>query len=378
MVARPTSRSPACYGRGLTVHSVQSIVLPFSPSTPLLSAEVPGTGGVVRASADDFAVEEIAAYQPCGEGDHVYAWIEKRELTTMDAVQRLARALDVRPADIGTAGLKDKRAVTRQWVSLPPPLTPEAVGQVNIDGLRVLETRRHTNKLKTGHLFGNRFRLVVRDLAVPVDEALARAEATLAILSRPPGSPNWYGEQRFGRDGDNAEQGKALILGRGGARGGPRQKRLLISAFQSALFNRYLHERITGGLYRQVIDGDILCKPTGASFTTSEPAVDQVRLEAGEIAITGPMFGHRMRQGPPESAAHQREQAILAEHDIALADFRRVGKLGFGTRRPLSVTLGDPRAQASDHGALVVEFTLPAGAYATCVLREICKSEART
>src|SRR5262245_64373198 len=128
-------------------------------AVPLVTADLAGIGGVLRATPDDFVVDELAAYPPAGTGDHVFVRIEKRELTTPQAIAALAGALAIDRRDIGAAGMKDRRAVTRQWLSLPPPVTPERAAAVAVPGLAVLEAVRHPHKLRTGHLRGNQFRL---------------------------------------------------------------------------------------------------------------------------------------------------------------------------------------------------------------------------
>jgi tRNA pseudouridine13 synthase len=346
---------------------------------PYLTAELPGTGGALRASPEDFRVEEIPAYAPAGEGDHVFAWIEKRDLTTPVAVDRLAHALGVRPMDIGWAGMKDRHAVTFQWLSLPPPCTPEAVRAASVPGIVVHQAVRHRHKLRTGHLRGNRFTIRVHDTDVEAEDAAGRARTILARLAQPPGSPNWYGTQRFGAEGDNAVQGRALLLGDRSAKSLPgRQKRFMISALQSALFNEYLRQRIDDGVYDRVLAGDILQKrDSGGIFATTEPGVDQVRLDAGELAITGPMFGHSMRSPTPGSDAAEREARVLAAEELTMAAFARAGNLGTGTRRPLSVavtlTPDGSDVTAVAERTIELSFTLPAGAYATALLREVVK-----
>jgi tRNA pseudouridine13 synthase len=186
--------------------------------------------------------------------------------------------------------------------------------------------------------------------------------------------PNVYGEQRFGADGDNADKGRALVRGQR-LDVGPREKRLLVSAYQSALFNRYLEQRMKDGLYRTVIMGDVLRKTdSGGLFVTVDPEVDGARLARGEVAPTGPMFGLDVRLPPAESAAGLREAALLVEEGLVLEDFRRVARIAAGARRPIGVPVGDAAADATDDGALRLTFTLPAGAYATVLCAEIMKS----
>lgn len=342
---------------------------PIAP--PLLTASLPGIGGRLRTHPDDFAVEEVAAYEPSGDGEHVWVWIEKRDLTTPAAASRLATAAGVPVRDVGWAGMKDRHAVTRQWLSLPPPARPEAVAGLDDGGLRVLRVTRHKNKLRTGHLAGNRFALVVRDVLEPA-RAADHARAILAALAA--GSPNWYAEQRFGRDGDNAERGLAIIRARGKGQGPPRQRRFLVSALQSYLFNRWLAARIVDGLLAEVLVGDVLQKRgSGGIFTSVDPEVDRDRLASGELALTGPMFGAAMRSPPDGTPAHGREAALLAALALGPADFQPLRAIAMGTRRQATVLLGDPVVATEGDGALRVSFTLPAGAYATAVMREVQK-----
>lgn len=337
-----------------------------------LTADLPGTGGVLRVAPEDFVVEEIPAYEPSGAGDHLFVTIEKRGLSTHEAIRMLARALGVRDGDVGSAGLKDKQAVTRQVLSLPGVTADQALA-LDLPGIKVLAAARHGNKLKTGHLRGNRFVLRIRGLAAPAADAALRAEAIFERLSRPPGVPNWYGEQRFGVD--NVARGRALVRGERPSPPprDPREKRLLVSAYQSELFNRYLDQRMKDDLYTRVIAGDILRKvDTGGTFATADPVVDQPRLDAGEIAPTGPMFGHEMRAPAAGTEAAVREQAVLTAEGIAPEDFRRVARLAEGTRRPIGVPLAEPAVRAVDE-AVEICFTLPPGAYATVVAHEVIK-----
>lgn len=335
---------PRCYTSG---------VLPY------LTADLPGTAGVLRASPDDFVVDELPAYAPAGTGDHVFARIEKRELTTPQAVERIARALGVAARDIGYAGMKDRHAITRQWISVMAPLP--AVRALAVPDVTVLESERHPHKLRTGHLRGNRFTLRVRGTT---SDAAARATKIFDGLQV--GAPNWYGEQRFGKDGDNAARGRAIVLGEAPAPRDKRLAKLLVSALQSELFNTWLVARMTDGLYARALDGDVLHKLGGGLFTCDDPATDTQRLAAGELAITGPMFGPRMRAA--ERDAGSRETAILAA--AQLDAFPRA--LAEGTRRDAAIRIGDASVTPIEDG-IEVAFTLPSGAYATAVMREVMK-----
>lgn len=332
---------------------------------PFLTSDLPGIGGTLRARPEDFFVDEEPAYEPSGNGEHVFVRIEKRGLTTMQAVERIARAIGVNPRDVGVAGMKDRHAVTRQWISLPPPVKPEAVEALALDDITPIHVARHPHKLRTGHVRANRFVLVVRG-ATDVDTA----RAILERLAAPPGTPNWYGEQRFGRDGDNAQKGLAIIRGEKPPRD-RKLARLFVSSLQSQLFNEWLTARMRDGLYAQVLAGDILHKIPGGQFVCEAPDVDQARLVAGEIGITGPMFGDSMRR--PTGVAAEREKAILDANGLAEDSFSAVKAIAEGTRRDAAIIVGNPSVQAVD-GGVEVAFTLPGGAYATAVMREVMKS----
>jgi len=343
-------------------------------SLPYLTSALPGVGGVLRSVDEDFVVDEEPAYLPSGAGDHVFVRIEKRGLTTPQAARAIADALGARERDVGVAGMKDRRAVTTQWLSLPPPVTPEAARALALPGVRVLEAARHPHKLRTGHVRYNRFRIRVRGLPAGGAPALARrAGEILEQLARPPGAPNWYGEQRFGRDGDNAARGRELISGARRPGRDRRMDRLMISALQSELFNAWLAARIADGLYRSAIAGDVLHKRGGGLFDCAEPEVDEARLRAGEVVATGPMFGDRMRRPAEGTPAAAREAAILDAAGLPPDGFARVRALAEGTRRDAAVPLAELAATAADDGTLEVAFALPGGAYATAIMREVMK-----
>jgi tRNA pseudouridine13 synthase len=321
-------------------------------------------------SPETFVVEEIAAYAPSGEGEHTFLWVEKRGLGTMDAARRLARLLDVDARDVGYAGLKDRNAVTRQWMSVPR-VDPERARAIAEPDLVVLEAARHGNKLRTGHLRGNHFELVVRLAAA--EEAAVRAR--LGALAAG-GVPNRFGEQRFGAAGDNAAAGLAILRGERRERD-HRLRKLLLSAAQSAVFNHALDLRAAAGGLRAVRAGDVLQKvASGGLFVTEDVEVDQRRVDAGELAITGPLPGGREKEPPPGSPARAVEDEALAAAGATREDFARAGRDLPGARRPFLVplTLGDPAVQLdpapSGPGevALRLRFALPAGSYATVVV----------
>jgi tRNA pseudouridine13 synthase len=336
---------------------------------PFVTAELGGSGGTLRASPEDFRVDEVPAYLPSGAGPHLYVRIEKRGRTTRDALRALAGVLGVPERDAGYAGLKDKDAVTTQWLSFPVAKDPDPAS-LAAAGLAILEVSRHANKLRPGHVRANRFALAVRG----GDLDRARAVAA-ALLDR--GFPNFFGPQRFGTEGRNAEIGRALLRGEGGpeARRAARDRflrRLSISAYQSELFNRWLAARMADGLFAAALAGDVMKKlDTGGLFTCEDPAADGPRVARFEISPAGPMFGHKLRPAAGEALA--REERILAADGMTLAGFARGGGEAEGTRRAARLrveVLLEPL-----EGGYRASFELPKGSYATVVMRELVKGE---
>jgi tRNA pseudouridine13 synthase len=337
---------------------------------PFVTADLAGSGGTLRAAPEDFRVDEVPAYLPSGAGPHLYVRIEKRGRTTRDALRALASVLGVPERDAGYAGLKDKDAVTTQWLSFPVAKDPDPAA-LAAPGLAVLEVSRHANKLRPGHVRANRFSLAVRG----GDLVRARAVAA-ALLER--GLPNFFGAQRFGTEGRNAEIGRALLRGEGGpeVRRAARDRflrRLSISAYQSELFNRWLAARMADGLFAAAVAGDVMKKlDTGGLFTCEDPAADGPRVARFEISPAGPMFGHKLRPAAGEALA--REERILAADGMTLAAFARGGGEAEGTRRAARLrveVLLEPL-----EGGYRATFELPKGTYATVVMGELVKGAA--
>jgi tRNA pseudouridine13 synthase len=242
-------------------------------------------------------------------------------------------------------------------------------------GWRVLSAERHVNKLRTGHLAGNRFTIVLRACG---QDALARAQAVLGRLSAL-GVPNLFGPQRFGRRGDNASLGAAILRRDPGvARSGRDRflRKLALSALQSEVFNRCLADRIASGLFSVAIAGDVLKKrESGGLFTCTDLAADQPRVVSGEVDPAGPLPGRQPTMAAEE--ARQREDAVLAGMGLGDALFAQGGGEMEGTRRPYRVPLGEPvAAPGPEEGALSLSFSLPPGSFAIAVLREVQKSGA--
>lgn len=277
------------------------------------------------------------------------------------------------------AGRKDRVAVTRQWISAPAPdpdAAREALATLDRADLEILETRPHPHKLRLGHLRANRFVVVLRELELAGDEALRRVEAKLEALAAR-GLRNYYGGQRFGAEGRNLEPGLAALAGRRRRR--PAKGDFAVSAGQSALFNLYLAERAERGLLGTVLVGDIVQKrDSGGIFECSaeERADTQARLDAGELVVTGPMFGSRYRRPPAESPAGELEEAILRQVGLKPGRLAKLGRSVPGARRALRIwpkSCSAALVPAVDElgPGLELRFELPPGSYATVFMREL-------
>ena len=335
---------------------------------PYITANHPGLGGRIKAGPGQFIVEEIPLYQPVGHGDHIYVRCRREGWNTRDLVKAFARVFGLKDMDIGTAGLKDKDAVAVQTFSLYMPVADlnsiraKAATELPVE---ILDVTRHGNKLKTGHLLGNRFRVLLSETSA---DQLNAAQAIADDLKRL-GLANYYGSQRFGLDGDNADKGREILMGRGPKKGW--LNKFLLSAFQSSLFNEYLAQRIQRGWFDRVLVGDIAKKTdTGGLFEVEDLEAEQRRFNESEITFTGPIYGSKMKAATGEPG--ELEQAILSAHDVQPA---MLGKAGLkGSRRPGRILLPD-LAIASSDGGLVFEFALPKGSYATVVMREFIKDD---
>jgi tRNA pseudouridine13 synthase len=266
---------------------------------------------------------------------------------------------------------------------------------LTIDGLTVLRAERHGNKLRTGHLHGNRFEVVLSCAdGEDMTSFVAPLEEAVAALAKG-GLPNRYGDQRFGVTGDNAAMGLALLRGERRERD-QRRRRLLLSAAQSAVFNRYLelraHDAPADGAaafsaaLRRVRAGDVLQKTvTGGLFVCEQPAVDQARVDAGEVIPTGPMPGGRVMEPPPDSESGALEQRALAEAGTTRDDFARAGRDLPGARRAVvvPVELGEPAvaierapgSTSSTENGVRIRFGLPSGSYATVVIDSLLRAK---
>lgn len=341
-------------------------IAPHTP--PLMFEDALAIDAAIGPAPEDFVVHEIPLYPQSGTGEHLYARVEKRGFTTPAMVRAVTRAAGVDERDVGYAGLKDKHAVTRQWLSLPSKARPPSEWKLP-EGITVVEHTRHSNKLRTGHLLGNRFRitLVTSDL-----EALEKA-TPLAERLRTSGLFNYYGGQRFGRRGEGLAQ--ALTWLRDGAKlhGLPRfLTKLYPSVLQAEVFNRYFSARRALGMNRLLLGEVVRLNNAGAMFAIEDVGREAARLTSGDIHLTGPIFGPKARPTAQEAAAL--ELAQLEELGLNDDAREKLARLAPGTRRDLVAPISDLELRWAGVGRLELEFALPSGSYATEVIRQFTRS----
>jgi tRNA pseudouridine13 synthase len=333
---------------------------------PLITDGLPGIGGTIKASPEHFQVEELLPYSPCGEGEHLFISVRRQGWNTADVGRLLGTRLGLGASDIGWGGRKDKNAVTIQTFSLRLPMDmplrhiESVLAAMPFD---ILDMKRHRNKLKTGHVAANRFRIIVTQTN---DEAIAGARSIAQKLSRT-GLPNFYGAQRFGMGLRNIDQALALVE-RGKARG--KKEGFWVSVLQSALFNLWLKERIEREALDTLLTGDLVKKTdTGGMFVVEDLPEALQRFKDRKIVYTGPIYGYKMR--PPGGRAQTHEQALLQRLDLTAVPFKALRAPG--SRRVGIVYVDDLAIHRVAQG-LEFTFTLPSGAYATNLLREFTRN----
>ena len=336
-------------------------------SLPYITKDLSGIGGKIRQQTNHFVVEEIPTYDPQGVGNHLYVNITKENLTTREIQLRLADLFEIKPEEVGKAGLKDKYAVTTQTFSVlfNDRASPEEIMPIieNNIPVKVNWAKYHNNKIRAGHLQGNRFTILLTQADGSVEEA-----KSIADRINETGLPNFYGVQRTGEEGENVYQGW-LILKKKKRLGNRWLRKYLLSSYQSYLCSRYLVKRIEKELFTKILPGDIAKKhETGGLFWVEDSEIDQQRFDSKEISFTAPMFGYKMRKPKEESLALEEE--ILAEMGLDVQEFR--AQRVKGTRRIGRVL---PQITVSDHvDGIQLEFSLPKGGFATTLLREFMKN----
>jgi len=324
-------------------------------------AAVPVTGDLKTWHAD-FVVDEVMPVKPSGQGEHLWVQVEKKGCNTDWLARQLAGVAGVRPAAVGYAGMKDKHAVCRQWFSVHLPGRPDPdLAPLESAQVSVLQARRHGRKLKRGVLSGNAFRLCLRNLR----GALSRLPARLETIAQE-GVPNYFGEQRFGLGMRNLHKAERLFA-RSLGRCGKYQRGLFLSAARAWLFNLVLSARIEQGSWNRRLPGEVLMLDGSKAFFADDGTALDARLAAMDIHPSGPLWG------AGTSLATQQCQDIEAAAVQAcprlLQGLREAGLAQ--ERRALRLKVSHLRWQFTRDKTLIVEFVLPAGAFATMVLREL-------
>jgi tRNA pseudouridine13 synthase len=303
-----------------------------------------GASATLKSLNEDFQVTELPLQPPSGAGEHIWLDVEKNGANTAFVAQQLAVAAGVQEWDVGYAGLKDRHAITRQWFSiyLPKGETPDLT-LLQHPEFKVLTQSRHVKKLRPGDLQGNRFRIVLREVTGNREAIEANLKAVAAQ-----GVPNYFGAQRFGFDGGNVEQGRAMLAREIRVRN-PKKKGIYLSAVRSFVFNEVLALRIQQGLWGQTLPGDLV----DAAGLPTGPLWGRGRLSTTDAALVlegGVAERHAtLCNGMEHAGLEQERRALVAS--------------------PADMTWAWPQADQ-----LVLSFALPAGTYATSVLNEILRT----
>jgi tRNA pseudouridine13 synthase len=315
--------------------------------------------GKLRVSPQDFQVRELLVFAPGGGGEHLWLHLRKTGWNTLDVAMVLAKLAGLPVRAVGYSGLKDRQAVTEQWFSLHLP------GKVDPDlsrlpeGIELLEAVRHHRKLNRGTHRSNAFRIVVRDLA---GDSEALADHFECIRRR--GVPNYFGEQRFGRDDNNFRRAEQWLAGQGEAPRKPALRGLWLSAARSRLFNEVLAERERRGVWDQLLEGDVLQPEASRGLFLAADEPDAVsRIAAGEVHPTAPLPGAGGMASSAACAALEAE--VLAPWQTLIDGLMREGVEA--ARRATRLPVSDFHWQR-DGTSLTLSFSLPAGAFATTVL----------
>ncbi len=333
-------------------------LLHFLHGQPLSTADL-------RTHNSDFLVDEILPFMPTGEGEHHMLHIRKEGLNTADVARMISSFASVHPKEVTFAGQKDKNAITTQWfgVRIPGKETPDWQA-LNNDNLTVLSSSRHSKKLRTGALAGNRFSLTLRAVS-DVEDLIKRIELVKQV-----GVPNYFGEQRFGHDGKNLIFGRQMLAGKKKVK--DRNKRsIYISAVRSYLFNQVVSTRLANH-GTQVLDGDCVMLSGSKSYFVANPWDEalHLRLQQKDIQLSAPMWGRG--EALSQGAALAFESQVTNEFATDCAGLEQVG-----LNQERRILLLEPQhfSYEVDGDIVVLKFALPAGCFATSILRELVNYE---
>ena len=338
------------------------------PSVPIEIVELPyaygkpNLKGVLKQSPDCFVVEEQLGFEPSGEGEHVFLWVEKQGLNTQQVADALASLAKIPVRQVSYAGMKDRHALTRQWFSVHLPGNHSVDWAVlNSDKMEILSAARHLRKLKRGAHKGNRFKITLTNLEGDLDAIKERIDR--CVLS---GVPNYFGEQRFGHGGSNIRKAEQWFAGEFKPK--KHQRGIYLSAARSFLFNQVLSRRVQENTWGQLLAGELLML-NGSNSVFAQQAEENLneRLLEGDIHLTGPLFG---LAGKLCSSLHVNalETEVLSHYPTLLAGLERA-KLK-SERRSLRLIPQDMTWSLNDK-QIQLNFSLPSGCFATAVVREL-------
>lgn len=328
----------------------------------LLDGDLPLIGKI-KVEPEDFVVREIGGVRHSQSGEHLHCWIEKRDLGTEQLLSALSKHLRISSEQIGLAGMKDKRAVTYQWISVPAKAS-DRLADIELAGFSLLKAVRHDSKLRRGQLDGNAFEIQIRGAVTQNPAKLEQRFNRIATQ----GIPNYFGPQRFGHGAENVNRGLSLLK-KEKIEKNQFLRGLYLHSVQSAVFNHLVGTRVEEGLFDRVLRGDVLqSRKTHLRSICMSTEVGQERLDQGIADIVGPLLGYKCP--PAKAVAASRELASLQKFGLEMEAFKSVAGLLPGLRRPIRVVPTHCSLGAAE-GGWRVSFRLPPGSYATVVLREL-------
>jgi len=316
------------------------------------------SSALLKSRTDDFEVEEVLGFEPSGEGEHLFLWVEKQGLTTHELMIRIAGDYGCNPALVSHSGLKDKHAITRQWLSLHLAGVADPSLEAAGDGYRVLRQLRHNKKLRPGTHKANWFRLCLREVSRFNDTTRRQIEQVANM-----GFANYFGQQRFGRRQDNVEQALRQLAGRKLSRS---KRGLLLSSLRSYLFNQVLARRIELGHWKLPLDGDVfMLRGSNSIFSDALDEDLLKRYSKLDISSCASLYGSgkSLLAGEPLAI----EQSVLSDNQEVVDSLDRQGsRLHMRSLRACAEDFGYDYDVTN--GLMHLEFSLPTGSYATTLL----------
>jgi tRNA pseudouridine13 synthase len=327
---------------------------------------MPEVSGSIRSEVSHFQVEEALGFEPCGEGEHCFLLIQKTGENTEAVARKLARFAGVPAKMVSYSGLKDRNAVTTQWFGVHLPKRDSFDwAEINEPGLEVLQQTWHRKKLRRGVHQSNLFQITITSLSEPRDELIHRLEKIKVS-----GVPNYFGEQRFGFDGQNLVHAEDMLL-KGKTTSKRHLRSIYLSSARSLLFNSVLSARVEQGAWDRALEGDLIILEGTESFFLCDVDDDTIkpRLESLNLHPSGPLWG---KGGAlPDAEALALEKKVLDDF-LPICQALEKNDLSM-QRRSLRLAVNDLHWEFSDQDkkVLTLRFSLRRGGFATSVLKEL-------